>query len=168
MSGSTRLVITLVVILILTSGLCFYIAESQFSELYLASLLPTHVSGKAHDLIAFDQRDNLIGVSMLDGKFQIDVYNTNPETPQVHAEIPWGGPKPAQWMLGHDGRTIAWLTGTNRISLQRVAIDGQPAWPSPRIVVAPSPLVTFGVLQDGSSIGMVLSRGELIQKDSAT
>ena len=168
MSGGTKLAITLVAVLILASGLCFYIAQSQFSETYLTTQPPTEVSAKSHDLISFDRQDNLLCVSMKGGKFQIDRYSFDPAIPASHAEIITGPTAPAQWMLASDGKTIGWLTGTSHVSIQRLPFDGLTTWPHPKTVNAPSPLVTFGILADGSTLGMVLARGELITKDSLT
>ena len=105
-----------------------------------------------------------MGASLLNGQFQIDRYSL--DGPHEHSQVETGGAQPAQWMLGPSGTTVAWLSGANRISVQRVPLDGQTPWPSPKIIDAPSDLLTFGILEDGT-IGVVRASGQLMQRDPA-
>ena len=167
MSNTKKLIIGLIAICLISSAVFFYLAKTQYSEAYLATGPVTQPPGKPHDLISFDQRGNLIGVSLKQRRFQVDRYHL--EGGVEHAEAA-AGADPVQWMIGADGVTLAWLSGVNRVSVQRAGFPGQPVeqapWPAPQNLTAPSDMVTFGVLQDGS-IGFVLASGELLRRDLA-
>ena len=167
MSNVKKFIIGLIAVCAVASAACFYIARTMYSEFYLMTAPQTRAPGKPHDLISFDQQGNLIGVSLKQGRFLVDRYQV--EGGVEHAEVPVPG-DPVQWMIGSDGVTLAWLSGINRVSVQRARFAAQSAaltpWPVAKTLVSPSDLVTFGVLKDGS-IGLVLANGELIRKDPA-
>lgn len=75
MSSQKKLTIFLIAILLLSSVARFYLARTQFSELYLTATPLTQPPGPPHDLIAFDQQGFLVGVSMKGGRFRLDRFN---------------------------------------------------------------------------------------------
>ena len=160
-----RLSIIAILMLFVASGGCFYLAEKRFSELFVTALGPVSPPGPSHEAISFDPQGNLVSVSSRGGKFEIDRYSLQGSV--VHATVAWGQVEPSQWTLGSDGKSIAWLTGTRQISVQRMPFDGDSSWPAPKTVLAPSPVTAFGVLDSGH-VGLILATGELIERDPGT
>ena len=162
MTGAKKFVWGLIGIFLVASGVCFYLAKTQFSEPYLTSGAAPQPAGPAHELISFDQQGHLLGVSLKQGRFLVDRFQL--DAPAEHAELSAGGDA-VQWMIGPDGATLAWLSGVNQVSIQRLGLAGQaPRWLAAKTLTAPSDLVTFGLLQDGS-LGLILAKGELVKRD---